>query len=271
VTRRPRRAARSRTLGVLLCLLPLLIGLTGTAAAGDRGTRAPGAERPASVGAPAEEAQRARPDSRAAASARAVRCAKAGRAAGWRGDRLVLAVAISLAESDCTPGATGYNGPTSGCPSGSADRGAWQINDCYHAEVSDACAYDLWCNAREAYRISDDGADFTPWTTYNTGAYAGYWNEAEDGVNAPSGGDVYTVRTGTGGGYVNLRSGPDVSETAVGRVADAGTVHLSCWTYGSRHEGPWGSSNLWNRLTDGSWISDAFVWTGTFDPVVPRC
>jgi hypothetical protein len=183
----------------------------------------------------------------------------------------VLAVAVSLAESDCTPSATGYNGPTSGCPGGSADRGAWQINDCYHAEVSDACAYDLTCNAQASYRISDGGADFTPWTTYNTGAYLTYWSEAEEGVNAPSGGDVYTVRTGTGDGYVNLRAGPGIGHQAVGQVWDAGTVHLSCWDYGTSHEGPWGTSNLWDRLTDGTWISDAFVYTGTFQPVVPRC
>lgn len=257
------------SLTVLVALGLALLGLCAPAAADDG--RGQGGDGPASVGKPAASARHAERGGETALAARAARCADAGRAAGWRGDRLVLAVAISLAESGCTPGATGYNGPTSGCPNGSADRGAWQINDCYHAEVSDACAYDLQCNADEAYRISDGGADFTPWTTYNTGAYAGYWAEAVDGVNAPSGNDTYTVRTGSGGGYVNLRAGPHVTEDAVGRVADAGTVQLQCWAYGSTHEGPWGSSDLWNQLTDGRWISDAFVYTGTFDPVVPRC
>ena len=91
--------------------------------------------------------------------------------AGFTGQGLRLAVAIGLAESGGNPTARGPNPPTPGCPAGSTDRGAWQLNNCYHPEVSDACADDLVCAARETYRISAGGSDWREWTTYTSGAY----------------------------------------------------------------------------------------------------
>jgi hypothetical protein len=256
-----RTRARARAVVTALVAAAVLAVPAGAAAA------APRDGAPASAGAPAASA----PSPSVATTADARPCARAGRAAGWRGDVLVTAVAVAMAESGCTEGATNSNGPTAGCPGGSLDRGAWQINDCYQPQVSDACAFDLWCNAEQSYLISGRGADFTPWVTYNTGAHQRYWQVAVDAVNAPSGGGNYTVRTGTGDGHVNLRSGPGSGYTRTGEVADAATVTLSCHARGTGHEGPWGSSDLWNRLTDGSWISDAFVYTGTSQPVVPAC
>jgi Lysozyme like domain len=58
--------------------------------------------------------------------------------AGFTGPGLRLAVAVGLAESDGNPTARGPNPPTPGCPTGSTDRGAWQLNNCYHPEVSGA-------------------------------------------------------------------------------------------------------------------------------------
>ena len=52
---------------------------------------------------------------------------------------------------------------------GTVDRGYWQINSS-HGSLSTFGAYD---NARAAVLISGDGTDWTPWTTYQTGAYAG--------------------------------------------------------------------------------------------------
>ncbi len=48
---------------------------------------------------------------------------------------LRMAVAVGLAESGGNPTARNPNPPTPGCPTGSVDRGGWQLNDCYHAEV----------------------------------------------------------------------------------------------------------------------------------------
>jgi hypothetical protein len=51
---------------------------------------------------------------------------------------------------------------------GSTDRGYWQINS-VHGSLS---TYGAYANARSAVLISSDGRDWSPWVTYNTGAYA---------------------------------------------------------------------------------------------------
>jgi len=91
--------------------------------------------------------------------------------AGFTGQGLRLAVAVGLAESGGNPAARGANPPTPGCPQGSTDRGAWQLNNCYHPEVADACADQLACAAEATYRISAAGSDWRAWATYTSGAY----------------------------------------------------------------------------------------------------
>jgi len=97
--------------------------------------------------------------------------AAAAAQAGFTGEALRTAVAVGLAESGGNPTARRRNPPTPGCPQGSTDRGGWQLNDCYHPEVSDACAFDLARAAAQAYRISAAGGDWTAWTAYASGAY----------------------------------------------------------------------------------------------------
>jgi Lysozyme like domain len=124
----------------------------------------------------------------------AVGLAVAAAQAGFSGQGLRLAVAVGLAESGGNPTARGPNPPTPGCPAGSTDRGAWQLNNCYHPEVADACADDLACAARETYRISAAGSDWREWTTYTSGAYQAQLAAADQALAtlpAPStGGDV---------------------------------------------------------------------------------
>ena len=52
---------------------------------------------------------------------------------------------------------------------GTTDRGYWQINS-IHGSLS---TFDARGNARAAVLISRDGRDWSPWTTYQTGAYPG--------------------------------------------------------------------------------------------------
>ncbi|NUT33748.1 MAG: peptidoglycan DD-metalloendopeptidase family protein, partial [Hamadaea sp.] len=74
-----------------------------------------------------------------------------------------------------------------------------------------------------------------------------------------------------GGGTVNKRSGPGTGYGIVGSVADGATVSIACSAYGTSHTGRWGTTNLWNKLTDGTWISDAFQWTGVNGAVNGLC
>jgi hypothetical protein len=106
-----------------------------------------------------------------AAARGATGLAMAAAQTGFTGQGLRLAVAVGLAESGGNATARGANPPTPGCPQGSTDRGAWQLNSCYHPEVSDACADDLACAAVETYRISLGGSDWRQWSTYTSGAY----------------------------------------------------------------------------------------------------
>ncbi len=85
---------------------------------------------------------------------------------GGKGDT-ATAAAIAGAESGGIPSRFLINTD----PWRSVDRGLWQINSHWHAEVSDDCAYRALCNARNAYRISNGWRDFTPWATYNNKMY----------------------------------------------------------------------------------------------------
>jgi LasA protease len=74
-----------------------------------------------------------------------------------------------------------------------------------------------------------------------------------------------------GGGSLNKRSGPGTGYAVVGSVADGATVGVACAANGTSHTGRYGTTSLWNRLTDGSWISDAYLWTGLNVPVNGWC
>lgn len=92
------------------------------------------------------------------------------RSVGVPNDQLATCVAIANAESQFNTDARSTNPPRPGhCPHGSTDRGLWQINDCWHPEVSDTCAFDANCNAEAMFRISGGGRNWSQWTTYGNG------------------------------------------------------------------------------------------------------
>jgi hypothetical protein len=73
------------------------------------------------------------------------------------------AAEIAMAESGGRQYATNTNGGRS------TDRGYFQVNS-IHGALS---TYDPLGNAKAAVAISRDGRDWSPWVTYQTGAYAG--------------------------------------------------------------------------------------------------
>ena len=79
--------------------------------------------------------------------------------AGGPAAQAVTAASIAMAESSGEQYATGPFG----------ERGYWQINP-NHGPLS---TYDPLGNAKAAVIISDDGTNWTPWTTYTSGAYLG--------------------------------------------------------------------------------------------------
>jgi LysM repeat protein len=79
--------------------------------------------------------------------------------AGGSSGQAVTAASIAMAESSGEQFATGAAG----------ERGYWQINP-DHGSLS---TYDPLGNAKAAVTISDDGTNWTPWTTFTSGAYLG--------------------------------------------------------------------------------------------------
>lgn len=105
--------------------------------------------------------------------------------AGFTGNALVIAVAISLAEN-------GSRNPAAVSPTnsdGSRDHGAWQINDKAHAAlIRSGNVNDLNDNARMAYKVyTDAGKSFRPWTTFNHGTYKAHLSDAQKGTTPGNG------------------------------------------------------------------------------------
>lgn len=74
-----------------------------------------------------------------------------------------------------------------------------------------------------------------------------------------------------GGGVVNKRTGPGTNYAVAGSVADGITVNVACSRNGTSHTGRWGTTSLWNKLSDGTWVTDAFMWTGMAGPINGTC
>ncbi len=115
------------------------------------------------------------------------------------------------------------------------------------------------------------------WVFWNGAAYGGY--ALHGSARANVGGGLYNygalganqgIVDTNGGGTVNRRSGPGTGYAVVGTLADGATVTISCWANGTSHAGRWGATAVWNRLTDGTWFSDAFAYTGAAT-VGPSC
>ena len=79
--------------------------------------------------------------------------------AGGSSGEAVMAASIAMAESSGRQFATG----------GVGERGYWQINP-NHGSLS---TYDPLGNAKAAVILSDDGQNWSPWTTFTSGAFRG--------------------------------------------------------------------------------------------------
>jgi hypothetical protein len=89
---------------------------------------------------------------------------------------------------------------------------------------------------------------------------------------------VYHVHESCSGSVcgINERAGPGFGYQVVGGKAEGAEVDIVCQTTGDMVSGTiGGSSNIWDRLTDGNYVADLFVDTpgvGVFsDPPIPHC
>jgi hypothetical protein len=151
----------------------------------------------------------------------AARAAKIALDAGFTDQQAVTAVAVAMAESSLKTDSLNHN------QDNTYDMGLWQINtvhsgatpytDPYANNPNPADAklvpsnlqpfmmqmFDPNLNAQKAYSVSSSGTNWTPWVTYNTGAYKSYLSQASTAVGSAILGSGSILSPSTPGTTVN--------------------------------------------------------------------
>ncbi|GAB7031827.1 peptidase [Streptomyces sp. NPDC021749] len=87
-------------------------------------------------------------------------------------------------------------------------------------------------------------------------------------VLAEAGGLSYPVAPGY---RVKVRKGPGTDYPVVRRLAEGARIEIRCQRQGERVSGPYGTSDVWDSIGPGQYISDTYVHTGSDGMVAPRC
>jgi hypothetical protein len=131
--------------------------------------------------------------------------------AGFRGQDLTVAVAVALAESGGDPKAHNPVPPDD-------SYGLWQINMIGSLGPARRDQFDLDGNrelfdpeenAKAAWAISGHGNSFQPWTTYTSGAYKQYLDDARRGIRNMDKKDKKPDRPNGNGGRDGFLVDPD--------------------------------------------------------------
>ncbi|MEV7074967.1 hypothetical protein [Streptomyces sp. NPDC093990] len=73
-------------------------------------------------------------------------------------------------------------------------------------------------------------------------------------------------------GYrLNVRSGPGTNYSLVRELPEGSMVPIYCQTPGQTVTGPYGTSNIWDNISNGQYVSDAYINTGSDGYVADRC
>jgi uncharacterized protein YraI len=70
---------------------------------------------------------------------------------------------------------------------------------------------------------------------------------------------------------LNVRSGPGTDYTIVRVLPEGSRVPIYCQSPGTTVTGPYGTSNIWDNISNGEYVSDAYVLTGSDGYVASRC
>jgi uncharacterized protein YraI len=76
--------------------------------------------------------------------------------------------------------------------------------------------------------------------------------------------------TGTGGVGLNARSGPGTGHSIIRKLPEGAAIDIVCQTQGDNVRG----STIWDKLSDGSYISDFYTTTpvyAAYSPGIPVC
>ena len=154
------------------------------------------------------------------------------------GDPAKAGIAAAVAFAESSGGTNSWN--TAGNSAGT-DEGLWQINTYYNPRYA---TYDALSNARGAVAISNNGTNWQPWSTYNSGAYQKYLSASGGTTGAASGGGA--ASTGTAGA---ASSGPQTDQASF-------FSNLWGWLNGTKEQS-WAGQGLGGMLSQG--IEQGFV------------
>ncbi|MDN3026226.1 SH3 domain-containing protein [Streptomyces sp. S.PB5] len=70
---------------------------------------------------------------------------------------------------------------------------------------------------------------------------------------------------------LNVRNGPGTSYSIVRILPEGSKVPIYCQTPGTTVTGPYGTSNIWDNISNGQYVSDTYVNTGSDGYVADRC
>ncbi|GAA1154562.1 hypothetical protein GCM10009577_91390 [Streptomyces javensis] len=105
------------------------------------------------------------------------------------------------------------------------------------------------------------GTVATTATTDATGTVA-------DLVETTAGAITYPVAPGH---ELNVRSGPGTNYRLVKRLPYNSRVPIRCQRHGQKISGPYGTSDIWDNIAPGQYVSDAYVKTGSDGFVTAPC
>lgn len=195
---------------------------------------------------------------------------KLANAAGFKGDALITMVAICWAESSLNSSAVNYNTDGSydigiaqintvhtsggtGLPAPTSGVGTTSLDDFNKVNLPSGVKsfatsmFDPGQNLAEAYTLSSHGTSFSPWATYNSGAYKSHLSDAQTAVQN------YTL---AGGGS------SDVAATTSTPAVTVGTSENTVRSTQAKSKGPY--YPLQKRF--GSIIQGPFTQGGTHFP-----
>jgi uncharacterized protein YraI len=95
---------------------------------------------------------------------------------------------------------------------------------------------------------------------------------ADGDVSAASVGTMAAARYPVAPGVrLNVRSGPGTNYRLVKILPYGASVPINCQKAGETITGPYGTTNLWDNIANGQFVSDAYVYTGSDGYIAPRC
>ncbi|MFE5140962.1 SH3 domain-containing protein [Streptomyces fagopyri] len=99
--------------------------------------------------------------------------------------------------------------------------------------------------------------------------------EITGAAETADGGSALTASTRTypiaPGSSLNVRSGPGTHYSVVRTLPAGSSVPIYCQCPGETVSGYYGTTNIWDNIANGQFVSDAYVKTGSDGYVAGRC